>query len=244
MTVFAQFSEIQDPRIDRTKHYELASLFFLTISAAVADCEDFTEIADFGEDRLEWFQSHGHFLDGRTPSHDVIGKLFHRLDPVEFQTCFLRWTADMAERTEGRLEPVQDLLRRSTKKAKTMNCRLVLSLRSQFFHSLRHFSSQAKDRSTTQRLGMTAKACNSLRLATSTSASIRSLTASAKGVPLYPPSTRTFPARRKSFLARDNAFSAPARSVTLAVVTHKACGSPCVSTTMWRLIPETFFPAS
>ncbi len=103
MTVFAQFSEIQDPRIDRTKHYELASLFFLTISVAVADCEDFTEIADFGEDRLEWFQSHDHFLDGRTPSHDVIGKLFHRLDPVEFQTCFLRWTADIAERTEGRL---------------------------------------------------------------------------------------------------------------------------------------------
>lgn len=103
MTVFAQFSEIQDPRIDRSKHYELASLFFLTISAVVADCEHFTEIADFAEDRLDWFQSHGHFLDGRTPSHDVLGKLFHRLDPVAFQTCFIRWTADLAQQTEGRL---------------------------------------------------------------------------------------------------------------------------------------------
>lgn len=103
MTTFPQFSTIQDPRIDRTKHYELASLFFLTIAAAVADCENFTEIADFAEDRLDWFQSHGHFLDGRTPSHDVIGKLFHRLDPEEFQTCFIRWTTDVAQRTEGRL---------------------------------------------------------------------------------------------------------------------------------------------
>ena len=103
MTVLAQFVEIQDPRIERTKHYELASLFFLTIAAAVADCEDFTEIADFAEDRLDWFQSHGHFSDGRTPSHDVIGKLFHRLDPGEFQSCFVRWTADVAEQTEGRL---------------------------------------------------------------------------------------------------------------------------------------------
>lgn len=46
-----------------------------------------------------------------------------------------------------------------------MNCRLVLSLRSQFFHRRRHFSIQAKDRSTTQRWGMTAKVCSSLRLA-------------------------------------------------------------------------------
>jgi hypothetical protein len=42
----------------------------------------------------------------------------------------------------------------------------VLSLRSQFFQSLLHFSSQAKERSTTHRCGMTAKVCSSLRLAT------------------------------------------------------------------------------
>jgi len=46
-----------------------------------------------------------------------------------------------------------------------MNCKLVLSLRSQFFHSRLFFSSQAKLRSTTQRLGMTLKVCSSLRLA-------------------------------------------------------------------------------
>ena len=81
-------------------------------------------------------------------------------------------------------EPVYDLLRRMVRNASTMNCRLVLSLRSQFFQSLRHFSSQAKDRSTTQRLGMTAKVCNSLRLATSTSAPMSSWTACAKFSPL------------------------------------------------------------
>ena len=44
-----------------------------------------------------------------------------------------------------------------------MNCKLVLSQRSQFFHSRRFFSNQAKLRSTTQRFGMTLKVCNSLR---------------------------------------------------------------------------------
>ena len=37
-----------------------------------------------------------------------------------------------------------------------MNCKLVASLHSQFFHSRQHFSSQANERSTTQRLSMTA----------------------------------------------------------------------------------------
>ncbi|MBV6389018.1 MAG: hypothetical protein JNIBNLAF_00614 [Nitrosomonas europaea] len=46
-----------------------------------------------------------------------------------------------------------------------MNCKLVLSLRSQFFHNLRFFSNQAKLRSTTQRLGITLNMFNSLRLA-------------------------------------------------------------------------------
>ncbi len=40
-------------------------------------------------------------------------------------------------------------------KASTTICRLVLSFLSQFFQSRRHFSSQAKDRSTTHRFGST-----------------------------------------------------------------------------------------
>ncbi len=37
---------------------------------------------------------------------------------------------------------------------------------------------------------------------------------------------------------------APFLSVTSAVVTHIACGKPLVSTAMFRLIPDTFLPAS
>ncbi|WP_431769265.1 hypothetical protein, partial [Xanthomonas campestris] len=51
------------------------------------------------------------------------------------------WTLDRSPASGGAgpagkpalLEPVHDLLSNSAKKAKWMNCRLVLSLRSQFF---------------------------------------------------------------------------------------------------------------
>ncbi len=82
------------------------------------------------------------------------------------------------------LEPAHDLLRSKARKAKTTICRLVLSLRSQFFQSLRHFSSQPNERSTTQRLGMTANVCSSLRLATLTVVPSVSRTPVAKGSPV------------------------------------------------------------
>ena len=72
------------------------------------------------------------------------------------------------------------------KKAKHMNCKLVLSSRSQFFHNRRFFSNQAKLRSTTQRFGITLNRCNSLRLAICTSTSLPSAatTPSANGLPV------------------------------------------------------------
>ena len=82
------------------------------------------------------------------------------------------------------LEPVYNLLRISTMKASTTICRLVLSFLSQFFQSRRHFSSQAKDRSTTHRFGSTTKVCSSLRFTTSTAAPNKLCTAAAKGFPV------------------------------------------------------------
>ena len=77
-------------------------------------------------------------------------------------------------------------------KASTTICRLVLSFLSQFFQSRRHFSSQAKDRSTTHRFGSTTKVCSLLRFTTSTAAPNKLCTAVAKGFPVQPPSTSTF----------------------------------------------------
>lgn len=103
MTLFTHFSVLVDPRIDRTKHYPLASLVFLAIASVVANCESFSQMADFAELRLDWLRKHGHFADGRTPSHDTLGNFFRRLDPKVFQRCFQQWTTEVCRITEGRL---------------------------------------------------------------------------------------------------------------------------------------------
>jgi len=117
------------------------------------------------------------------------------------------------------LEPVHNLFKSRAAKASTTICRLVFSFLSQFFQSRRHFSSQAKDRSTTHLFGSTTKVCSSSRRTISTVASSIRCTASAKGFPVYPASTSTFCTWPRSARWQSNMAKAPARSVTLAVVT-------------------------
>jgi predicted transposase YbfD/YdcC len=103
MNALEHFADLEDPRSDHALHYPLASLIFLTLAAVVADRTHFTEIADFAEARLHWFQRHGYFLDGRTPSHDILSGLFRRLDPKAFQQCFLDWTTEVCRVSHGEL---------------------------------------------------------------------------------------------------------------------------------------------
>lgn len=103
MDLMEPFGELEDPRIDRTKRYPLHSLLLLILSAVVSDCQGATEIAHFALAKLGWFQRHGHFTDGKVPSHDTVGDLLKRLDPQAFAACFARWTAQVCTLTEGEL---------------------------------------------------------------------------------------------------------------------------------------------
>src|ERR1700683_2716823 len=67
------------------------------------------------------------------------------------------------------------------------------------------------------------------------------MTLSANGWPVWPPSPSTLCTNSRLGLHRSMACTAPLRSVTSAVVTATACGIPCVSTAICRLMPETFF---
>ena len=102
----------------------------------------------------------------------------------EFNNVIIDPDCVTPETLELILEPVCNLFRISAAKASTTICRLVFSFLSQFFQSRRHFSSQAKDRSTTHRFGSTTKVCISLRFTTSTDAPSRLCTPAAKGSPV------------------------------------------------------------
>ena len=63
-------------------------------------------------------------------------------------------------------------------------------------------------------------------------------------LPAYPPSAHTRLIVGNALRTASSVGRAPSRSWTLAAVTSTITSRPIVSTTMWRLRPLTFLPAS
>ena len=92
-TVFlSHFEELQDYRQRGKVAYPLGEVLLLMLAAALAGSETVADIARFGRAKLAFLRRFRPFSNG-TPSHDQLGIILARLDPVAFQRCFVAWTA-------------------------------------------------------------------------------------------------------------------------------------------------------
>ena len=78
------FRQVRDPRVERTKHHLLIDILIIAICAAICGADDRVSVALFGRAKQGWFKTFLALPNG-IPSHDTFGRVFARLDPVEFQ---------------------------------------------------------------------------------------------------------------------------------------------------------------
>jgi predicted transposase YbfD/YdcC len=90
------FGGVTDPRIDRCKRHQLLDILVIAICAVICGADDWVEVETFGNRKVAWFKT---FLDlpHGIPSHDTFGRVFARLEPAQFEACFLRWIRVLAE---------------------------------------------------------------------------------------------------------------------------------------------------
>ena len=115
-TMEQHFGDLTDPRIDRTKLHKLLDILVIAICAVIAGADNWEDVEEFGKVRMEWFQTFLELPHG-IPSHDTFTRVFARLDPEQFQTCFLRWMNGVSEVIGGQVIAVDGkVLRRSQDK--------------------------------------------------------------------------------------------------------------------------------
>ena len=107
------FAELTDPRIDRSRLHELLDIVAVAICAVVAGAESWDDIEDFGEAKLDWLRTFLTLPNG-IPSHDTFRRVFERLDPGEFQKCFLGWIEALHEATERQVIAIDGKTLRGT----------------------------------------------------------------------------------------------------------------------------------
>jgi predicted transposase YbfD/YdcC len=101
-TLVERFSNLTDPRIDRSKRHKLIDILVISICATICGADGWEEFELFGQAKQEWFQQFLELPNG-IPSHDTFRRVFARLAPGEFQQSFLQWVRSVCEITAGQV---------------------------------------------------------------------------------------------------------------------------------------------
>lgn len=96
MKIFTIFTGIQDYRVVGRCIHPLSDILGLCLCGIIADCDDFTEIEDYGKDNKKFLQEALHFsFASGIPSSDTMERMFKHLDRKELQTCFNSFLGDL-----------------------------------------------------------------------------------------------------------------------------------------------------
>ena len=120
-TILDCFASLEDPRIERSKRHKLLDIIAIAICApsaalipgCISRCSDGARRSGSGP---SWT-----FLElpGGIPSHDTFGEVFSRLDPEQFQSCFMDWTREVAQLVQGEVVAIDGkTVRRSHDRSK------------------------------------------------------------------------------------------------------------------------------
>jgi predicted transposase YbfD/YdcC len=94
------FADLSDPRIDRTKRHHLLDMLTITLCGVRCGAETWVEIADWADAKRVWLTAWLGLQHG-SPSHATLGRVFDRLDPVQFEAGVAHWVRGLASSTAG-----------------------------------------------------------------------------------------------------------------------------------------------
>lgn len=116
--VSEHFAGLEDPRAEHLNDHKLIDIIIIAICAIICGAEGWTDVELFGNERLEWLRQFLELEHG-IPSHDTFGRVFARLDPMQFEQGFLSWVAAVFTVTEGEVVAIDGkTVRRSHDRSK------------------------------------------------------------------------------------------------------------------------------
>jgi hypothetical protein len=87
-TLFEHFANLEAPRIERSKEHLLKDIIAIAILAIISGADGWVAIEAYGNAKYEWLKSFLELPNG-IPSHDTFSRVFARIEPQQFQKCFL-----------------------------------------------------------------------------------------------------------------------------------------------------------
>ena len=99
-TFDVHFGDLDDRRSTINRRHQLLDMMVIAICAVLCGADDWEGVAEFGRAKAKWFAGFLPLPSG-IPSHDTFWRVFRQLDGEQFEACFLRWVAEVAELSDG-----------------------------------------------------------------------------------------------------------------------------------------------
>ena len=100
--LMGHFESVTDPRMERSQRHKLIDIITLTICGVICGADNWVDIQAYGEAKQTWLKTFLELPNG-IPSHDTFGEVFARIQPQEFEQCFLAWVKAVADISEGEI---------------------------------------------------------------------------------------------------------------------------------------------
>jgi Transposase len=120
------FSNLPDPRIERSKEHLLEDIIFITIAAVICGAETWNDIENYGKSKENWLRQYLQLPNG-TPSHDTFNRFFSALDPDLFEESFLSWIKSISELTAGDVVCIDGKTMRGTRESDSKRAVHIIS---------------------------------------------------------------------------------------------------------------------
>ena len=72
----------------------------LVLCGVIAGCDEWTTIEEYAKAKIDFLKTFLKLPNG-IPSHDTFGDIFAKIDPAQFEECFLAWTLGVCELSAG-----------------------------------------------------------------------------------------------------------------------------------------------
>ena len=96
---FEHFAGLPDPRTRRAD-YPLQELLLVAVCAILCGADNWVDVAEFGEAKLEWLRRILPFENG-VAAHDTFGRVFALLDAAAFEGSFIAWMSSLCPALSG-----------------------------------------------------------------------------------------------------------------------------------------------
>jgi predicted transposase YbfD/YdcC len=89
-----RLGEVPDPREPEKVRFPLREVLFLVTCATVSGCDDYDEIAYWGQVNLPFLKTYAEYFFG-VPKEEWLRTLLNRIDPELFEACFTNWALSL-----------------------------------------------------------------------------------------------------------------------------------------------------